>query len=80
MGELIEARSMTKLYGVVIGVNDVDLDLDPGVIGLLGPNGAGKSTFLKLITMTKTSSGKRRHRHFKELYLRGALQQLAVAD
>ncbi len=50
MGELLEARSMTKLYGVVIGVNDVDLDLDPGVIGLLGPNGAGKSTFLKLIT------------------------------
>ena len=30
MGELLEARSMTKLYGVVIGVNDVDLDLDPG--------------------------------------------------
>ncbi len=50
MGELLEARSMTKVYGVVIGVNDVDLDLDPGVIGLLGPNGAGKSTFLKLIT------------------------------
>lgn len=50
MGKLLEARSVTKLYGVVIGVNDVTLDLDPGVIGLLGPNGAGKSTFLKLIT------------------------------
>lgn len=50
MGELLECRSVTKLYGVVIGVNDIDLDLEPGVIGLLGPNGAGKSTFLKLIT------------------------------
>ena len=50
MGSLLTARSLTKLYGVVIGVNDVTLDLEPGVIGLLGPNGAGKSTLLKLIT------------------------------
>lgn len=50
MGSLLTARSLTKLYGVVIGVNDVNLDLEPGVIGLLGPNGAGKSTLLKLIT------------------------------
>lgn len=47
---LIEARSLTKLYGVVIGVNDVTLDLPPGVRGFLGPNGAGKSTFLNLVT------------------------------
>jgi ABC-2 type transport system ATP-binding protein len=47
---LIEARNLTKLYGVVIGVNDVTLDVPMGVRGLLGPNGAGKSTFLKLIT------------------------------
>ena len=50
MGELLQARSLTKLYGAVIGVNDIELDLDQGVIGLLGPNGAGKSTFLKLLT------------------------------
>ena len=35
---------------IIIGVNDVTLDLEPGVIGLLGPNGAGKSTLLKLLT------------------------------
>jgi ABC-2 type transport system ATP-binding protein len=34
----------------VIGINDVNLDLGPGVTGLLGPNGAGKSTLLKLVT------------------------------
>jgi ABC-2 type transport system ATP-binding protein len=50
MGTLLDARSLTKLYGVVIGINDVSLELEPGVVGLLGPNGAGKSTFLKLIT------------------------------
>lgn len=50
MTTLFSARSVTKLYGVVIGVNDLTLDLEPGVHGLLGPNGAGKSTLLKLIT------------------------------
>lgn len=50
MPALIQTRALTKLYGPVIGVNDVTLDLEPGVHGLLGPNGAGKSTFLKLLT------------------------------
>ena len=47
---LVRARNLTKLYGSVMGVNDIALDLKPGVHGLLGPNGAGKSTLLKLIT------------------------------
>lgn len=46
---VVEAYSLTKLYGIVIGVNDVDLEIPSGVHGLLGPNGAGKSTLLKLI-------------------------------
>jgi ABC-2 type transport system ATP-binding protein len=50
MTALLECRSVTKLYGVVIGVNDLTLELEPGVHGLLGPNGAGKSTLIKLIT------------------------------
>ncbi len=50
MDTLIEATALTKLYGSVIGVNDLTLKLPPGVHGLLGPNGAGKSTLLKLIT------------------------------
>jgi ABC-2 type transport system ATP-binding protein len=50
MATLLEATGLTKLFGMVIGVNDVGLSLEPGVIGLLGPNGAGKSTLLKLIT------------------------------
>jgi ABC-2 type transport system ATP-binding protein len=50
MAALLECRSVSKLYGVVIGVNDLSLELEPGVHGLLGPNGAGKSTLIKLIT------------------------------
>jgi len=47
---VLECRGLSRWYGQVIGINDVNLDLAPGVTGLLGPNGAGKSTFLKLIT------------------------------
>ncbi|MCG8586594.1 MAG: ABC transporter ATP-binding protein [Pirellulales bacterium] len=50
MQALLELNSLTKLYGVVLGVNDITLTLPPGVHGLLGPNGAGKSTLMKLIT------------------------------
>ena len=50
MTALLETNRLTKLYGVVLGVNDVTLTLPPGVHGLLGPNGAGKSTMMKLIT------------------------------
>ena len=31
-------------------LNEVSLDIAPGVTALLGPNGAGKSTFMKLVT------------------------------
>lgn len=40
----------SKWYGDVIGLNQVSLEIRPGITGLLGPNGAGKSTFLKLLT------------------------------
>ena len=50
MTALLDCRSLTKLYDVVIGVNDLSLELEAGVHGLLGPNGAGKSTLIKLIT------------------------------
>lgn len=46
----IECQHVTKLYGTVIGLNDVWLELEPGAYGLLGPNGSGKSTFLNLLT------------------------------
>ncbi len=47
---MISIHNLTKLYGSVIGVNDISVDLGAGAHGLLGPNGAGTTTFLGLVT------------------------------
>ena len=47
---IVEASHLSKWYGQVSGLNDVTVQVPPGITGLLGPNGAGKSTFMKLIT------------------------------
>jgi ABC-2 type transport system ATP-binding protein len=47
---VLSADHLSKWYGQIIGLNDVTVDVPPGITGLLGPNGAGKSTFMKLIT------------------------------
>ena len=47
---VVTAEHVSKWYGQVIGLNDVTVEVPPGITGLLGPNGAGKSTFMKLIT------------------------------
>ncbi|QDG52491.1 ABC transporter ATP-binding protein [Persicimonas caeni] len=47
---VISARRLSLWYGQVIGVNDISLDIGPGVTGLLGPNGAGKSTLMKILS------------------------------
>ncbi len=51
MGEaIVEARSVSKIYGEKIVLFDVSFSLERGEIhSLLGPNGAGKSTLMKLI-------------------------------
>src|SRR5262245_47546565 len=54
----LTAANLSKWYGQVIGLNDVTVNVPPGITGLLGPNGAGKSTFMKLITgQLKPSKG-----------------------
>jgi ABC-2 type transport system ATP-binding protein len=47
--QLIELRGATRLYGTVIGVNDLTVVLPRGAYGLVGPNGAGKSTLINLL-------------------------------
>ncbi|MSU77391.1 MAG: ABC transporter ATP-binding protein [Gemmataceae bacterium] len=39
---------VSKWYGPVIGLNQVTLELRPGITGLVGHNGSGKSTLLRL--------------------------------
>ena len=47
---MIHYKNVSKLYGNVIGVNDITVDLPAGAYGLLGPNGSGKTTFINLLT------------------------------
>lgn len=47
---IISTSHLSKKYGSVLSVNDLDLRVPEGCIyGFLGPNGAGKSTTLKMI-------------------------------
>jgi ABC-2 type transport system ATP-binding protein len=39
---------VSKWYGPVIGVNQITLELRPGITGLVGANGAGKTTLMSL--------------------------------
>jgi ABC-2 type transport system ATP-binding protein len=48
---ILEARNLTKKYGDVTAVKDVNLAIREGdILGLLGPNGAGKTTIISMIT------------------------------
>ena len=54
----IEVDSVSKWFGSVVAVNDVSLQVRPGITGLLGPNGAGKTTLLRMISgLAKPSEG-----------------------
>jgi ABC-2 type transport system ATP-binding protein len=47
----IEARGVTKHFGRLTAVRDLNLHVPPGTLfGFLGPNGSGKSTTIKLLT------------------------------
>ena len=47
---MIEVRDLTKYYGPVQAVNQINFEVAAGeIVGFLGPNGAGKTTKDKLI-------------------------------
>jgi len=57
-GPVIEIRGLTKNYGDVVGIKDLDLNIHRGeIMGFLGPNGAGKTTTIRtcLDLLQKTS-------------------------
>lgn len=54
----ILAKNLSKWYGPIVGVNNLEFTITSGVTGFLGPNGAGKTTLLRLLTgQLKPSKG-----------------------
>jgi branched-chain amino acid transport system ATP-binding protein len=48
---IIETRQVTKVFGGLVAVNKVDLDIPKGsIFSIIGPNGAGKTTFFNCIS------------------------------
>ncbi len=48
---LVKARRVSKKFGGLTAVNNVDFDIPRGsIVSLIGPNGAGKTTFFNMIT------------------------------
>ena len=56
---MITIENLTKVYGEVKAVEDLNLEIRPGeIFGFLGPNGAGKTTTIRILTtLTKPTSG-----------------------
>lgn len=49
--KMIKIRNLTKTFGGLVAVNQVNLDIKEGILyAIIGPNGAGKTTLLNLIS------------------------------
>ena len=54
----LQLQHLRKQYGTKSAVNNVSVNLEPGVYGLLGANGAGKTTLMRMICgILKPTSG-----------------------
>ncbi|MBI4962341.1 MAG: ABC transporter ATP-binding protein [Desulfomonile tiedjei] len=59
---MIEVQGLTKYYGRLPAIKDVNFRIEPGeIVGFLGPNGAGKTTTMRILTcFSPASSGSAR--------------------
>jgi branched-chain amino acid transport system ATP-binding protein len=50
MTDVLHAKNVTKRFGGLVAVHDVDFAIPEGsIVSLIGPNGAGKTTFFNII-------------------------------
>jgi len=59
MAAVIETRGLTKRYGKLTAVDELDLTVEAGsVFGFVGPNGAGKTTTMRILaTLLRPTAG-----------------------
>src|SRR4051794_2697864 len=59
MGNLLEIKELTRVFGGLTAVNKVSFSVpENSIFGLIGPNGAGKTTVFNMITgLTAPTSG-----------------------
>ncbi len=56
---MLNIENVHKRFGLIHALNNINLELKPGLFGLLGPNGAGKSTLMRtLATFQKPDEGR----------------------
>ncbi len=46
---LVSTQQLTRRYGQVVALDELTLEVEPGIIGLVGANGAGKTTLIKIL-------------------------------
>jgi ABC-type molybdenum transport system ATPase subunit/photorepair protein PhrA len=55
----VRVDGLSRRYGSIRALEEVDLVLDRGITGLLGPNGAGKTTLLSILaTVSEPDAGR----------------------
>jgi branched-chain amino acid transport system ATP-binding protein len=47
---LFSAQGVTKRFGGLVALKDVDFELESGIAAFIGPNGAGKTTLFNCFT------------------------------
>jgi ABC-2 type transport system ATP-binding protein len=55
----VGVEGLSRRYGAIRALDEVDLTLERGITGLLGPNGAGKTTLLSILaTVNEPDAGR----------------------
>ena len=49
---LLSLEKVKKSFGEIHAIDDVNLEIDKGLISIIGPNGAGKTTLVNVISGT----------------------------